>query len=127
MKTIKQSVIFRATPEDLYEWIINPKKHAEFTGAAATNSGKVGGKFTAWNGFIDGINKKLVPGKEIVQSWHAADWKIGVYSMVSFKFKKDKAGTKLEFIQTGVPNEHYEDIKQGWYDNYWDLLKKELA
>lgn len=126
MKIIKQKVIFKATPEEIYEWIVNPVKHSKFTGAKATNSVKVGGKFTAWDGYIDGVNKKLVPGKEIVQSWHAADWKDGVYSKVSFKLKKHKSGTQLEFTQTGVPNDHYEDIKQGWYDSYWNLLTAQL-
>ncbi|MBI4363336.1 MAG: SRPBCC domain-containing protein [Candidatus Doudnabacteria bacterium] len=126
MKTIKQIVYFKATPKEMYDWIINPKKHTQFTGAKATNTGKVSGKFTAWDGYIDGTNKKLVPGKEIIQSWRATDWGKDTYSTVTFKFTKDKAGTKMQFIQTGVPDEHYEEIKQGWYDNYWDLLKVQL-
>lgn len=127
MKTIKQTVKFKATPQEMYEWIMNPKKHSLFTGAKATNSGKVKGKFTAWGGYIDGTNLKLVPGKEIVQTWHAADWEDGVYAKVSFRFAKDKSGTKLEFTQTGVPDEHYEEIKKGWYESYWDPLHKELG
>lgn len=127
MKQIKQTVIFKSSPQEMYEWIMNPKKHAKFTGAKAMNTGKVGGKFTAWDGYIDGVNIKLVPGKEIIQTWHAADWDEGIYSKIIFKFKPHKAGTKLEFSQTGVPDEHYASIKQGWYDNYWDLLHSELA
>lgn len=126
MKTIKQIIIFNATPEELYNWIMDSKKHSEFTGSKAVIGERVGDKFTAWDGYIDGVNVKLVPGKEIVQTWHASDWPAGDYSKISFKFKKDKAGTKMEFTQTGVPDGHYEEIKKGWYDNYWDLLHAQL-
>jgi uncharacterized protein YndB with AHSA1/START domain len=34
--------------------------------------------------------------------------------------------SRLTFTQTGVPDEHYEDIKQGWKDYYWGPMKQML-
>lgn len=126
-KTIKQTNIFNTTPIELYSWFMDSKKHSEFTGGKAIIGKKVGDKITAWDGYIEGKNKKLVPGKLIIQEWRATDWPDGVYSEATFKFASlDKNKTKLEFTQTGVPEEQYKSIKQGWTDYYWDPLKKTL-
>ena len=45
-KTIRQTVQFGARPEDVYDALMDPKKHAKFTGAKATISRKVGGSFS---------------------------------------------------------------------------------
>ncbi len=128
MKTIKQTNTFNVPPEELYNWFMDSKKHSEFTGSKAVIGKKVGDKFTAWDGYIEGKNVKLVPGKLIVQSWRGDDWEDGVYSEATFKFAPAAEGkTKLEFIQTGVPDEHYDDIKQGWVDYYWTPLKETLG
>ena len=125
-KTIKQSVEFRASPEEVYEALMDSKKHARFTGAPATVSRKVGGKFSVWDGYAEGKNLELAPGKKIVQSWRASDWPEGAESKVVYEFAKTKKGTKLTFTQTGVPEEFVGDIRQGWKDFYWVPMKKML-
>ena len=65
-KTIKQIILIPATPEEVYDALIDEKKHAEFTGAKAKIDPKIGGKFTAWDGYIFGKNLELVKGKKIV-------------------------------------------------------------
>ncbi len=42
---------------------------------------------------------------------------------MTFALKKVKTGTRLTFTQSGVPDQHYEHIKQGWIDHYWMPLK----
>ena len=59
METIEQNVIINAKPEDVYDAILDPEIHSEFTQAKATNDMKVGGKFTAYDDYISGINLKL--------------------------------------------------------------------
>ncbi len=118
-KTIRQSVTFKATPHAVYEALMDSKKHAEFTGAAASISRQVGGKWSAWSGDLAGVNLELVPDQKIVQSWRGSDWSQGHYSNVTFALKEVPGGTRLTFTHSGVPEEYYEDIKQGWYDYYW--------
>jgi uncharacterized protein YndB with AHSA1/START domain len=122
-KTIKQTVEFKASPEDVYEALMDQEKHAEFTGAKAKISRRVGGAFSVWDGYAKGKNLELVPGKKIVQLWRAGDWPEGAVSKVTFKFEKTKKGTKMTFTQTGVPDGFLSDILQGWKDFYWAPMK----
>jgi activator of HSP90 ATPase len=123
-KIIRQSVTVGASPAKVYEILINSKKHARLTGGAASISRKVGGRFTSFDGYADGVNLELQPGKKIVQSWRASDWPANHYSKATFALKKVKGGTRLTFTQTGVPNSQYGSIKQGWIDYYWTPLRE---
>jgi activator of HSP90 ATPase len=122
-KTIKQKVKFKKSPHDVYEMLMDSKKHSEFTGDTAKIANKVGGKFTAYGGYIEGTNLELVPDKKIVQKWRGSDWQEGVYSEATYTLKPIKTGTELTFEQKGVPDEQYEDIKKGWYEFYWDKMQ----
>ena len=123
-KTVRQSATFHASPGEVYELLMDSKKHSSFTNARAKISNKIGGKISAYNGYITGYNIELKPGKLIVQSWHAADWPEKHMSTAIFKFQKIKTGTNLIFTQKNVPSEQYDSIKQGWIDNYWQLMKE---
>ncbi len=126
MKTIKQSVIFKATPHEVYEALIDSKKHSKFTGSKAKIDRKIGGKFTAYDGWIKGKNLELVPNKKIVQAWRGDDWPENHYSKAVFSLKKVKEGTRLVFTQTGVPDKCYKDISEGWHEHYWIKMKEML-
>ena len=125
-KTIRQSVTFKTTPHDVYEVLMDPKKHSEFTGSQVQISRKVGGKFSVYGGDIEGVNLELVPDQKIVQSWRYSDWLQDHYSTATFSLKKVEQGTRLTFTQTEVPDEHYKDIAQGWRDYYWAPMKEML-
>jgi activator of HSP90 ATPase len=126
-KTIRQTVTFKASPHDIYESLIDEKKHAQFTGAKVKLNRKTGGKFSIWDGEISGENLELVPDKKIVQTWRYSDWPAGEFSTATFSLEAVDGGTRLTLNQSGVPDEAYEDIKQGWKDYYWIPLKKYLA
>ncbi|MGH7455611.1 MAG: SRPBCC domain-containing protein [bacterium] len=125
-KTIRQSVTFKASPREIYETLMDSRRHARFSASKASISRKAGGKFTAYGGYINGMNLTLVPNKKIVQSWRGSDWPEGHYSKVTFSLTKIKSGTRLSFTQNGVPDKHYESIKQGWHDFYWKPMKAML-
>lgn len=125
-KLIRQTVTFKATPHEVYEALMDSRKHAQFTGSAANISRKVGGPITAYDGYISGTNLELVPDEKIVQAWHASEWPEGHISRVTFKISEVKGGTRLIFTHRGVPDEEYESIKQGWIDNYWVPMRAML-
>jgi activator of HSP90 ATPase len=125
-KNIRQSVTFKATPHQVYELVMDAKKHARFTGSEVRMSRKVGGKFSIWGGEMVGVNLELVPDEKIVQSWRYSDWPEGHFSKVTFSLKAVENGTRLTFTQTGVPEQFYEDIAQGWRDYYWAPMKEML-
>ena len=125
-RTIKQSVTFKAKSRDVYEALMDSRKHAKFSGEQASISRKVGGKFTCYGGYIEGVNLDIRTDKKIVQSWRGSNWPDGHYSKVTFSFAKVKNGTRLTFAQSGVPDQLYKDINQGWRDYYWKKMKATL-
>jgi activator of HSP90 ATPase len=125
-KTIRQTATFKVSPHEVYELLMDSKKQAELEGGEAKISRKVGGKFTISSGDIEGTNLELVPDKKIVQSWRYSDWPEGHYSTATFSLEETAKGTRLTFTQTGVPDDKYEDIKQGWKDYYWAPMKDML-
>ncbi len=125
-RTIKQSATFKASPHEVYEALVDSRTHSVFTGSKASISRKIGGKFTAYDGYIEGVNLELVPDQKIVQSWRGSDWPEGHYSKATFSLKKVEGGTRLTFTQTDVPTEQYDPISQGWRDYYWKPMKEML-
>ena len=128
-KTIKQSVTFAAKPSDVYNLIMDAKKHAAFSGSKVTMSKKPGGKFNVFDGYCHGYNKELKEGKKIVQAWHFMEdgWPDDHFSTCTFEFEKATGGTKLKFTQSGIPEHKAESLKDGWKQFYWGPMKKFLA
>ena len=88
---------------------------------------KSGGRFTAYDDYIEGHTLYVEPNKRVVQSWRASDWAEGIYSLVVFEFKaRGKNETVLTFSHIGVPVEEYSQLKQGWVDHYWIRMKDYL-
>jgi activator of HSP90 ATPase len=125
-KDIRQTVTFKATAHEIYELLMDSKKHSALAGGdKATISRKVGGKFNI-GGYIEGVNLELVPDMKIVQQWRYEDWPEGHFSTATFTFSEGDGKTKMTFTQAGVPEQFYEDIKQGWIDYYWTPMKEML-
>jgi activator of HSP90 ATPase len=122
IKTLHQSILIKATPHELYEALMDSKKHSAFTGAKATIGRRVGDTFSTWDDWASGVTIELVPDKKIVQRWRGADWPEGHHSVITFEFKKENHATRLDFTQTDIPESVYEDIAQGWQDWYWEKL-----
>ncbi|MFN8285756.1 MAG: SRPBCC family protein [Chitinophagales bacterium] len=123
-KSIKQTISFNAAPIEVYELLMNAKKHAAFTGSKAKMSTQPNGKFEVWDGYCHGYNIELEEGKKIVQAWHFAEdgWPDDHYSICTFVFQKAPKGTKLSFTQTGIPEHKAKALKSGWKEYYWSLM-----
>ncbi|MFZ1080340.1 MAG: SRPBCC domain-containing protein, partial [Candidatus Kryptoniota bacterium] len=131
--TIHQEVDFNASPNRVYEALLNSKQFSEFSaqsGQFSAMSAKIdraeGGAFSLFDGHIVGRNVELVPNQRIVQAWRVADWPAGVYSIVKFELKPQGSGTHLVFDHTGFPENWRHHLAAGWQKNYWDLLTKYL-
>ncbi len=126
-KDISHTVHFNVSPHEVYEALMDSKKHAEFTGDEADISRKVGGEFHAYGGYIEGTNLELEVDKKIVQKWRASDWPEGHFSTASFILKKEGEGTLLEFTHTDVPSDKAKSIAKGWEEYYWEPMKDMLG
>jgi activator of HSP90 ATPase len=118
---------FKASPQRLYEAILDPKQFAAFSGFPATIDRTPGGAFTQFGGQIEGRTVELVPNQRIVQAWRPAHWDAGIYSIAHFEFKPRAAETTLVFDHTGFPVGEYNRLDWGWQNHYWDPLKKFLS
>jgi uncharacterized protein YndB with AHSA1/START domain len=89
-KTLQQTVTFKASPIQVYEMLMDSKKHTCLSGVRARISRKVGGAFSAWGGHLTGFNLALKPGEKIVQAWRATGWWPDHYSIAIYDIKKVK-------------------------------------
>ena len=118
-KTIRQQVHLAASPEELFDLYLDSRKHSAATGAKASVSRRVGGKFTAFQGALVGRNLAIVPGHLIVQTWRGADWpKTELDSMLVLTFDEARGGGRISLIHTNIPDRHYPGIKKGWNTYY---------
>ena len=113
-KTIRQLIKFRASPREVYEMLMDSKKHQSLSGEKARISRKVGGGFIAWNGHITGINLALKPGEKLVQAWRATGWWPDHYSVAIFDIQKSNGDSQLRFTQIGIPPSTYSGHCRGW-------------
>jgi activator of HSP90 ATPase len=122
---IEQTILMPASPEQVYEAFMNAKVHSKFTGSKATCNPTVGGKFTAWDGYIFGKNLELERGNRIVQEWKTTDWAEGYGpSRLELTFKKVKNGTKIVMVHAEVPEEMVDELAEGWEEFYWKPMKE---
>lgn len=128
-KTIRQRAIFPGIkPVQLYDALINARKHSAFTGAKATCVARVGGKFTAWDGYITGTNLELEPGRRIVQEWKTAEWPAdSPSSRLEWTFVDKRGGTEVRLVHSQVPASQAESYRKGWIDYYWNPLQTYFA
>jgi len=121
--TITQTIQVNASPEEVYDVLMDSKKHAKVTGSPARISTEVGGKFTAWDGYIFGKNLDLKPGKKIVQEWTTTAWPKGYPpSRLEIALTKKAGGTELRMVHSKVPAEQRDDYAAGWRSYYWEPL-----
>ena len=127
-RTIRQNVVFKTSPHEIYEALMDSKKHSKFTKSKCVISRKKGGKFSAYDGFITGKNLKLVKDKRIEQLWKGKGegWPKNHFSKVTFALNGNKKNTKLSFTHSGVPSSWASETSKGWNDHYWKPMKKML-
>jgi activator of HSP90 ATPase len=121
---LHQEIDFSASPQWLYEALLDSKKFSAFSTRVAEIKREPGGAFSLFAGHIVGRNLELVSNRRIVQAWRVVDWPEGVYSVVRFELKAQSHGTRLIFDHIGFPVGLHDHLAEGWESNYWSLLKK---
>ena len=68
------SALIPATPKEVYAAWLDSEKHTNMTGGKAEVTDVIGATFQAWDGYIEGINLELDPGKRILQHWRTSEF-----------------------------------------------------
>jgi uncharacterized protein YndB with AHSA1/START domain len=111
MKNFKKYHYIPAPPEEVYLAMTKAQSIKLWTGAEVEFTEEPGTEFSYWDGDIVGKNLEFEYGKKIVQQWYFGE--DGEPSIVTIKLHADKKGTSLEFAQTNIPDEDFEDFTAG--------------
>ena len=124
----KISAVIPASPAEIYKAWLSTKGHTLMTGSAARVSGKVGGRFTAWDGYIFGRTLELSPDQRIVQAWRTSEFPDDAPdSRLEVSLEKVKRGTRVTLTHTGLPPGTAGSYKLGWKDFYFTPMKKHFG
>jgi activator of HSP90 ATPase len=123
---IQLTVRFRTTPHALFEMYLDSRKHSKSTGMTARVSRKVGGRFRAFDGMLEGKNLLIAADRQIVQLWRATHWKKEDWSILILTFSKVAGGAQIDLVHAGVPAYDQRGVRRGWPKYYWKPWKKFL-
>ncbi len=127
MKSVSLTVsaVIPAAPDAIYKAWMNGKEHAAMTGSAATVTARVGGKYTAWDGYISGKTLELEPGRKIVQSWRSTDFADDAPdSRLEVILSAATGGTKVTLKHSDLPPGSAAEYRTGWLDFYLKPMKQ---
>jgi activator of HSP90 ATPase len=130
MKTdsLKVSTVLPAAPKEVYAAWMSGKGHGEMTGSSAKVTARVGGKFSAWDGYIEGRTLELDPGARIVQSWRTSAFSADEPdSRLEVLLAKTKGGTRVTLKHTNIPAGQGAEYRKGWIDFYFKPMKEYFA
>jgi activator of HSP90 ATPase len=119
-ESIELSRFLPAPPERIYLAWLNGPDHSAMTGGKATvESIEVGGAFSAWDGYIDGVHVALEPGRRIVQTWRTDDFPAdATESYLEVRLEPAPGGTHLTIRHTEIPEGQGPAYLAGWDEHY---------
>jgi uncharacterized protein YndB with AHSA1/START domain len=119
------STILPATPEKVFEAWLSSGGHSAMTGSPATVEPRVGGKFSAWDGYITGKTLEMKPNSRIVQAWRTSEFSDeNPDSRLEILLEPTKRGTKLTLIHSDIQDGRAESYESGWDENYFQPMKE---
>ena len=121
MKEIKRYYTLKAGPEDVYNALTNKRILEIWTGESAEMQPVVGTEFSLWGGSITGVNLEIEENKKIVQQWFFDE---DEESIVTMKFHSHKKGCSVELLHTNIPDDAFENISDGWDEDYFGALNE---
>lgn len=122
MKDIKRYYTLNAEPKDVYNALTNQKMLEIWTGEKAVMELVPGTEFSLWNDSISGVNVEFIDNQKIVQQWFFGE--NDEDSIVTIKLHPHKKGTSIELNHTNIPDDAYDNISEGWDDDYFGALKE---
>lgn len=122
MKDFKKYYILPATPEEVYNALVNPLAIRLWTGEEAVMSEEPGTEFSLWERSIEGRNLSFEKDRKIEQEWYFGDQEPP--SIVTIKLHPHQQGTSVEVRHSNIPDEAWDDITEGWTHSYIASLEE---
>lgn len=121
MPVIKQQYEMDATPEEVFDALVNPDTIQTWSGDEAKMGPGVGDAFVLWGGQMFGTNIEVVKNKKLVQEWCYDQW--DAPSKVTFTIKPKGKKTIVELLHEDVPEKSLKSIDEGWDSYYLGAMK----
>ena len=121
MKDFKKYFKIPTTPEEVYIALTNPFTIELWSGYPAIMDEKTETEFSLWEGDIIGKNLEMITNKKVVQEWYFGDQ--SEKSIVTINLFEDKKGTQVELKHTNIPDQDFDNIKDGWNEYYFGAIK----
>ena len=122
MPLIQQTYEINATPEEVFDALVNPEIIQDWSGDEAKMSDEVGAKFSLWGGQMFGTNLEVIKNKKLVQEWCYDQWENP--SKVTFTIKVIEKKTIVELLHEDVPEKSVTSITEGWDIYYLGAIKE---
>jgi len=127
-ESIEVSGVVHAPAERIYQAWLSSIEHTAMTGSRATVEGNVGGRFTAYDGRIEGANVELEPGRRIVQKWRSTDFPADAAdSLLEVRFEPIDNGTRVAFVHSEIPEGQGTLLEEGWRKYYLEPMDRYFA
>ncbi|HRG94997.1 MAG TPA: SRPBCC domain-containing protein [Polyangiaceae bacterium] len=113
-----------APPERVFDAWMSGAEHGAFTGGGATVEPRVGGRHTAWDGYIEGTTLELARPLRIVQTWRTTEFPAGAAdSRLELSLRPYAGGTELTLQHTGIPRGQGAKYRRGWEEHYFAPMR----
>jgi len=135
LESFEVSAILPAQPEQVYRAWLDSAAHAAFTGSDAEVDARVGGRFTAWDGYIEGRTLELEPPPgilttvstrlRILQAWRTTEFPEGSPdSRLEVLLEKARGGTRITLRHSGIPAGQGAEYEKGWAEHYFNPMRR---
>ncbi len=122
------STFIPAPPEKVFRSWLSTEGHSAMTGSPARVEPRVGGVFTAWDGYISGRTAALKPYTRIVQDWRTTEFPEDCAdSQLEIVLEAVEGGTMLTLTQRNIPEGQADSYRQGWDESYLQPMKAYFA
>lgn len=124
-ESIQVSIELPVDVERLFNAWLSSEQHTLMTGGKAVIDPKVGGKFSAWDGYISGETLEIGPGKRVYQSWRTTEFPAkSSDSKLEVLFEPGKKGhTRVTLKHTEIPKGDGKKYHGGWEQFYFTPMK----
>ena len=124
MERLDLGIFVAASPDEVYLAWVDGDRHAAMSGGGASSDPRVGGRFTAWDGYIQGEHVALEPGRRVVQRWRTAEFPPDAPdSLLELTLEAVPGGTRVTLVHTEIPDGQAARYDEGWVKFYFEPMR----
>jgi uncharacterized protein YndB with AHSA1/START domain len=119
-EAIEVTAVIPASAAEVYAAWLDSEGHTAMTGGDAVIDAVVGGKHSAWGGYISGETRALEAGRRIEQTWYAQDFPEGsAPSLIVVTIEDDGEKARVHIAHSDIPEGMGPSYESGWQQHYF--------